>query len=61
MEKRKTGIREMKSAETKEKIIQKRRALFRKNGLDNVSLNAVISQPAFQGVFICALRFQGFS
>ncbi|HEX3030387.1 MAG TPA: TetR/AcrR family transcriptional regulator [Clostridia bacterium] len=44
MEKRiKTGIRDIRSAETKERIIKSAEVLFKENGLDNVSLNAVIT------------------
>lgn len=43
MENRKTGIREKKSADTKEKIRRSAELLFREYGLDNVSLNSVVS------------------
>ncbi len=43
MEKNITGIREKKSAETKEKIYRSAELLFREYGLENVSLNSIIS------------------
>lgn len=43
MEKIKNGLREKKSAETKEKIYRSAELLFREYGLENVSLNSIIS------------------
>jgi len=43
LDNRKYGIREIKSAETKEKIYRSAELLFRDYGLDNVSLNSIIS------------------
>ena len=43
MEKNITGLRDKKSAETKEKIYRSAELLFRENGLENVSLNTIIS------------------
>lgn len=43
MEKIKNGLREKKSAETKEKIYRSAKLLFREYGLENVSLNSIIS------------------
>ena len=43
MDNRKYGLREKKSAETKEKIYRSAELLFRDYGLDNVSLNSIIS------------------
>jgi AcrR family transcriptional regulator len=39
----KTGLRKRKSAETKEKIFRSAALLYREYGLDNVSLNSIIS------------------
>jgi len=39
----KIGKREIKAAETKEKIYRSAELLFREHGLDNVSLNSIIS------------------
>jgi len=43
LDNRKYGLREKKSAETKEKIYRSAELLFRDYGLDNVSLNSIIS------------------
>ena len=43
MDNKKYGRREKKSAETKEKIYRSAELLFREYGLDNVSLNSIIS------------------
>jgi len=43
LKKIKTGLREKKSAETKDKIYKSAALLFREYGLENVSLNSIIS------------------
>ena len=43
MDKNNIGIREKKSAETKERIYKSAELLFREHGLNNVSLNSIIS------------------
>ena len=43
MDNKKYGLREKKSAETKEKIYKSAELLFREHGLENVSLNSIIS------------------
>jgi len=59
LENKKVGLREKKSAETKERIYKSAELLFRENGLENVSLNSIIS--SIQGVILFALRFKRFS
>lgn len=43
LENKKAGIRDKKSAETKEKINRSSELMFRENGFNNVSLNSIIS------------------